>query len=130
MYFLNNVFLMGIISRFCFFMRRNDIVDPTVDRFTVEDIVYHTRFLRPIWTWKFLLFMLYLPFGLVLLVLRLSFMILSEILFFPLTRLLKVDSIFYKGLFLPAFSSLICYLFYSLSFLPWDFCQNIWRVCI
>ncbi|KAH7821913.1 putative ancient ubiquitous protein 1 [Monocercomonoides exilis] len=77
-------------------MRRTDIVDPDAGKFCVEDIVDHTRFTRPRRTWPYFFFMLYIPFGLALLAIRLMFVVAAELFLFPLSRIIGFENAMYK----------------------------------
>ncbi|KAJ4454717.1 putative Ancient ubiquitous protein 1 [Paratrimastix pyriformis] len=74
---------------------RGDIVDPLKDKLILEDLFSHTRLRRPL-TIKHLFFFLYFPFGVVLLGIRLLFLVFAELLLFPLFRMLRMNTFFYK----------------------------------
>ncbi|KAL0235543.1 hypothetical protein GEMRC1_002125 [Eukaryota sp. GEM-RC1] len=68
--------------------------DLDIDLFP-ESMFYHTRFRRPL-TLQHLVFFLYLPFGVLLCVLRILFILLGSLFLFDMSKFFKCDSVFFK----------------------------------
>lgn len=79
-------------------MLRNDIVDPDATRFTMEDTMNHTRFIRPIIRKRFWLLLFYTPLGMLIFLFRIVFVFFAELLFFRMSSLLHCEHQFYKGM--------------------------------
>ncbi|KAA6373413.1 MAG: hypothetical protein EZS28_031059, partial [Streblomastix strix] len=75
---------------------RKDIADPDDDKLCIEDIVFHTRFARPLLTWQFLFFVLYVPFGLIIFIVRIFLILLFEFVLFHIARLFHANELCYK----------------------------------
>ncbi|KAL0213601.1 hypothetical protein RCL1_007227 [Eukaryota sp. TZLM3-RCL] len=61
-----------------------------------DNLFFHTRFRRPSFTLKHVLFFLYFPFGLVLATIRLFFLLLSTFVLFDLSKFLNCQEAFFK----------------------------------